>query len=742
MNSKNQEDAIFQMATSFVNQTSCNIFLTGKAGSGKTTFLQNITKLGVKNNVVVAPTGVAAINAGGVTIHSFFQLPIGIYVPETWQPEFQHFAQAVYTPSTLLKKIRINKQKRKLMQQLELLIIDEVSMVRADIMDAVDMVLRFIRKNYKQAFGGVQILLIGDLYQLPPVVPEQDKQLISRYYDSPYFFSARVIQKSPPVILELKKIFRQKDKEFLDLLSKIRHNQISETDLKRLNSSYNPNFKPPASENYITLCSHHYKANVINERELKQLPGRLYQFNASVEGEFNESAAPTDKTLFLKKGAQIMFIKNDTGEKKRYYNGKIGLISEIDEEEITVYFPEDKRTIFLEKEAWRNIRYTYDNTTNSIIEKELGTFHQYPIRLAWAITIHKSQGLTFRHAIVDAGDSFTSGQVYVALSRLKSMDGLILLTPIQKESILNDLEVQDQLIPQNQIQLQALLELEQKNFLTTILLNSMNWEAFINKFREFADEYKEKQISHREEAIQMVNDCIEKGEELKNVARKFHKQVSKLLAAGNKEFPLLSERMQAAYLYFSRNLKDGIEIKISEHYKQMRKRTRMRKYLQALQGLEQAVMLKTREIKQARDLTMGLKKGEKISTLLSNFNEQQKKLTLEPKNNIVPKKPQRGDSRKISFEMYQQGKSIEKIAFERMLSPGTIESHLLYFISEGRLDVHALVSKEKYDCLLPKLIERSTETLSKIKSQLGNKYTYNEIRAVLNQINHMNKSKS
>ena len=733
-------DPIFQMADSFVNQTSCNVFLTGKAGSGKTTFLHFITRNTPKKMVVVAPTGVAAINAGGMTIHSFFQLPIGMFIPETRISGIQELEKAVYPQDALLRKIRLNKQKRKLIQQLELLIIDEVSMVRADVMDAIDVVLKHIRRNHRQAFGGVQVLMIGDLFQLPPVVTEQDKRLLFSYYNSPYFFSARVVRESPPVRLELETIYRQSEEEFIDLLNKIRHNQISEGDLESLNKYYVPDFKPPVDEKYITLCSHHYKANAINEFELGQLPGKLYRFDAEIEGEFNDSAAPADPTLFLKKGAQIMFIKNDTGEEKRYYNGKIGVVHEIDEEEIAVTFPGEDRKLFLEKEIWKNIRYTLDDHSGQISEKELGSFCQYPIRLAWAITIHKSQGLTFDRAIIDAGDSFSSGQVYVALSRLRDIKGLVLRTPIEKKSIISDWQLQEQQDAQTREELMNFLEEEQQNYLQTILFKSMDWNPLILTFNEFIEEYKEKQVSYREEALHLGDICLKKAKELSEVAGKFQAQIGKLYSSGSQAYPVLSERMQAAYEYFSKLLDEGFQHPVDSHYHEMQKKSRMGKYLKVIQGLKHAVVIRIQEIKQASDLADGLAKGEKITGLLTLMNRERKIFMSEPEQKDQIPQTTKGNTKKISFEMYRQGKSVHEIAQERLLQPGTIESHLLHFIREGELEVNALISEEKYRKLQSMLKQKTYQSLSGIKYELGDEYSYSEIRAVLNYLEFLKKN--
>ncbi len=732
MKTIHKDNGIFQLADAFVNQTGSNIFLTGKAGTGKTTFLQHIRETSFKNPVIVAPTGVAAINAGGVTIHSFFQLPIGTFIPENRLSSFDERSRAVFSHADLLRKIRINAQKRKLMRELELLIIDEISMVRADVLDAVDTVLKHIRHNHTQPFGGVQVLMIGDLYQLPPVVPEDEKQLLSSYYESPYFFASKVITTSPPVCLELDKIYRQSDETFIGMLNKIRHNQLSEDDLEWLNGFYKPDFKPGDAENYITLCSHHYKANAINERELEKLPGKAFHFEASRKGEFNENAAPADQTLVLKKGAQVMFIRNDKGESKRYFNGKIGIIEAIAADEIRVAFPGEQGSIKLEKEEWKNIRYSFDESSGGIMEKELGSFRQYPIRLAWAITIHKSQGLTFERAIIDAGDSFTSGQVYVAFSRLKSLDGLVLRTRIKPNSIMTD----DEIISQNQFPgidtLKDVLFAEQEKYIHTILFRSMNWDKLKEAFDDFSELYSERHVTYRDEAIQLAKNSLKKIEEFEAVAEKFRNQLSKILHAGEKGRALLKERMESASEYFVKRLKKEIDALIEANIRIQSKKRVVKKYLKSMNSLRVAVFIRIREIEQAKNLAAGLAEGKNISGMLAALAENRKNEHLPVTPMPVPLKTKKGDSRKMTFEMYKSGKTIEAIAAERSLTKGTIESHLLDFISEGKLDVHDFVSKKKYKVIDAALESNDFGSLTDVKHLLGDDFSYNEIRAVMN----------
>ena len=418
-----------QLAWNFVNQTKRHIFLTGKAGTGKTTFLHRLKAESNKRLAVVAPTGVAAINARGVTIHSFFQVPFGPVIPgETQQQIKRDF------------KHKFSKKKIDIIKSLDLLIIDEISMVRADLLDAIDFSLRKY-KDRRKVFGGTQVLMIGDLQQLAPVVKPNEWELLKKHYETPYFFSSHAFQQANAISIELKNIYRQEDETFIKILNEIRHNRLSDESARLLNSRYIPDFVPPDDEDYILLTTHNYKAEKINREKLKALPDKTFYAHAYIEGRFPENAYPNAEKLALKKGAQVMFIKNDSSFEKRYYNGKIGKITFIDDKNIFVKCPEDDTEIDVKRETWENITYTINPDTKQIEEKSQGSFSQIPLKLSWAITIHKSQGLTFDKAVIDAELSFAHGQTYVALSRCKTLDGLVLKSPIQSSSIINDRRV-------------------------------------------------------------------------------------------------------------------------------------------------------------------------------------------------------------------------------------------------------------------------------------------------------------
>ena len=418
-----ERNEIFDLAYRFVTETSENIFLTGKAGTGKTTFLKYLKENATKNIVVAAPTGVAAINAGGVTLHSLFQLPFHPFLPTRNHKE------------ELLSKIRYNKQRQQLLRKMELLVIDEISMVRCDVMDAIDTILKSIRRNYDTPFGGVQLLCIGDLHQLPPVAQNHEWSILQEYYSSPFFFDSMAIKEQMPLLIELNKIYRQKEDSFVRLLNKVRNNQMDADDFEDLHMQYDPLFSPMPGEKYITLTSHNKQAAEINQRKIENLFTNPFTFKAEIEEDFPEHIFPAEAELILKEGAQVMFLKNDVIA-KRYFNGKIGVIKLLEKNKIIVDC--DGVDIEVAKETWENTRYTLNRSDGKLEQETMGTFTQYPLRLAWAITIHKSQGLTFEKVMIDAGSSFSSGQVYVALSRCTSLEGIVLLSKLSSATLFSN----------------------------------------------------------------------------------------------------------------------------------------------------------------------------------------------------------------------------------------------------------------------------------------------------------------
>jgi len=476
-----------ELALQFIEKTDRNLFITGKAGTGKTTFLHKIKQESLKRMVIVAPTGVAAINAKGVTIHSFFQMPFGPILPN----------QIANTN----QQRKFSKTKIDIIKSLDLIIIDEISMVRADLLDGIDQVMRRY-KNRNKVFGGAQILMIGDLQQLAPVVRPNEWSLLQPHYNTVYFFSAKAYLEANVVSIELKHIYRQKNERFIKILNEIRTDTLSNESAEILNKNYNPSFSPTKEEGYITLTTHNNRANLINDSELNKLKIKSAFFKAEISGKFSENAYPNAERLELKVGAQVMFIKNDSSTDKRYYNGKIGIIIAISKESVTVQCPNEIDEIVTEKETWSNINYAINEETKAIKEEMIGAFSQIPLRLAWAITIHKSQGLTFEKAIIDAEASFAHGQTYVALSRCTSLDGLVLKTPITSSAIINDrtVSVFNESVEENHPD-EAILNESEKYFQLNLISEILDYQPLLYPVTRLIDVFYNNRTSIKGDVI-------------------------------------------------------------------------------------------------------------------------------------------------------------------------------------------------------------------------------------------------
>ncbi len=545
---------MFQLAIQLVNQTNRNIFLTGKAGTGKTTFLKYIRENCPKQIAVVAPTGVAAINAGGVTIHSFFQLPLSPFIPETSGLAFSGGNEETINRHSLLSRLRFNNDKRKVLQQLELLVIDEISMVRCDVLDAMDTVLRHIRHRPHERFGGVQVLFIGDMLQLPPVVKDQEWNLLSEYYSGHYFFDSKVLEEEPPLYIEFNKIYRQSDEQFIAVLNQVRNNELDEEGMRILESRFRPTFRRSKQDGYIILTTHNEKARQINVNELNNLGGQVFTFEAEIKGDFPDRAYPADEVLHLKTGAQVMFIRNDPADNgKRFFNGKIGVVSGLDADKIFVRCEEGAGEIEVGKEEWENIRYTLNKTTRHLETDVLGSFKQYPLRLAWAITIHKSQGLTFDKAIIDAGEAFAPGQVYVALSRCTSIDGMVLQSRVRPGSLFMDtriLEFSNRAATNNQLQQE--LAAARKDYQQAVLISLFDFNVTISSIKEIQEYLEEHQASFNPEILPWTDDLFVRTNQIQATAIKFHTQLRALFLQEGipEENQPMQERIKAAANYF------------------------------------------------------------------------------------------------------------------------------------------------------------------------------------------------
>lgn len=731
---QNNYSSTFDLAASFVLHTRQHIFLTGKAGTGKTTFLKHIKEKTSKNTVVVAPTGVAAINAGGVTVHSFFQLPMGSFIPHQ-MAGFSLSPAAGTDLNTLLRNIRFNKEKRKLLQELELLIIDEVSMLRADMLDAMDGILRHFRKKYEQPFGGVQVLYIGDLYQLPPVVKEEEWNMLNPYYKSMFFFDAQVIREVAPLNIELDKVYRQSDEKFISLLNKIRNNEAGDEDLRMLNKYYDPAFYPEPEEGYIILTSHNYKAAKINQSALARLNNEIYEFEGTLSGDFNENALPVEKSLCLKEGAQIMFIRNDKGENRRFYNGKIGVVSRIKKEKIYVRFPDEKEEMLLEQETWRNIRYHYNEAADQIEEEELGAYKQYPVRLAWAVTIHKSQGLSFEKAIVDAGQSFAAGQVYVALSRLRSLNGLVLASPIPASAISTDEKIVSfsKIKPEPEA-LREKLEQEQKIYFAEKVIGSFDWGKILDAFREHHQTYRLTKLPHQTESVEWSAEMIEHIIRLKAVGDKFTLQLYQILEKAEQDhYQALSQRLKAASAYFEEEISEHLLRPWTEHFEKTKGKGKIKKYLRSLQPLYTLILRKKQQIGQATILAEGMAKGKSITHLLEHYQNTHKNIPPVPEEDqkiIIAKE----DSKSLSLNLLREGKSINEIAAARGLVKSTIEGHLVQFLDTGEVKLEQLISPEQACEIREAALQSEKQEINAVRAATGYKYSYSIVRAVLLEI--------
>ena len=545
-----QTNPELELALNFIEKTDRNLFITGKAGTGKTTFLHQIKKESLKRMIIVAPTGVAAINAKGVTIHSFFQMPFGPILPN----------QIANTSNAQRK---FSKTKIDIIKSLDLVIIDEISMVRADLLDGIDQVMRRY-KNRNKVFGGAQILMIGDLQQLAPVVKPNEWSLLQQHYHTVYFFSSKAYQEANVVSIELKHIYRQKNEDFIKILNEIRTNTLSEESAGILNKNYNPTFSPIKEDGYITLTTHNNRANLMNSSELNKLKTKSHFFNAEISGKFNENSFPNDEKLELKVGAQVMFIKNDSSQEKRYFNGKIGIVTDISKQNVTVQCANENDEIVTERETWENRNYSINNDTKEIKEDITGSFSQIPLRLAWAITIHKSQGLTFEKAIIDAEASFAHGQTYVALSRCTSLDGLVLKTPITSNAIINDRTVSsfNETVEENHPD-ERILNASEIQFQLNLISELLDYQPFLYPITRLVDIYYKNQTSIKGEVIEHLQTIKDDGvAALMRVSNGFKNQLNVISEDGilPENNSVIQERFIKAVDYFlSETIKNSVQ---------------------------------------------------------------------------------------------------------------------------------------------------------------------------------------
>ncbi|NQX42206.1 Helix-turn-helix domain-containing protein [Pedobacter steynii] len=741
-----------ELAAKFVNYTSKHIFLTGKAGTGKTTFLRNLIELTHKKAVIAAPTGIAAINAAGVTIHSLFQLPFGTYLPKAPAADGDHYNQQYNTPKSIVRHLNMTAAKRKVLTDMELLIIDEVSMLRADLLDAIDMVLRYIRRNNTASFGGVQVLFIGDLHQLPPVVKSTEWNLLGQFYNSAYFFDALALQNNPPIYIELEKIYRQADEVFINLLNNLRNNEVTAQDVALLDKYYRADFKPSIDDKYITLTTHNNKADTLNRQSLEELKSPSFLYVAKIEDDFSEYAYPAEHILELKVGAQVMFIKNDPTGEQRFFNGKIAVVTSLRTDTIEVETEGTREKIILEKYTWKNIKYTTDKVTGEIEEDLVGTFTQYPLKLAWAITVHKSQGLTFDRAIIDIGSAFAPGQVYVALSRLRSLDGLILTSQISGSGIRQDQNVSFfSKTKENQENLIAQIKTESDVFLRSYLLQCFDLTPLDNYVYEHVHSYtKDINKSAKQKHVKWAGQLLKDLTEVKVNASKFLTQIQRMYEVKTEQgMTALLERTAAAENYFN-PLLVGFSKRIFERMELVKQDKQVTAYLTELLEMEALFYDQFKKIRKATALLGATINGSEftkkdVNALLSqaeraavmekvfavpgklDFTAKKAKST-KTKTAVVKEKAPKVDTKEVSLELHKEGKTIAEIARDRKMVIGTIEGHLAHYVAKQEISAKDILGSKKLDKILKTIRELKTMQMNPIREHLGRDYSFGEIK--------------
>ncbi|GHB34138.1 helix-turn-helix domain-containing protein [Mongoliitalea lutea] len=743
-----------EVAAQFVNSTNRPIFLTGKAGTGKTTFLRKLTSITHKNFIIVAPTGIASLNAKGVTIHSQFLLPFGSFIPSK-EPE-GNFSQSgnFYSQFTLGRRHALNGTRRKVLRSVDLIIIDEVSMLRADILDAIDYRMKSLKRNFDEPFGGVQVLMIGDLFQLPPIVKNEEWAVLGKFYKGMHFFEALAIQNSGMVYIELDKIFRQKDQTFIDILNKLRLNKIERSDVDFLNRFFKTEAEIEKEKEVITITTHNYKADQQNRKELDALPGKPQFFEAVVEKDFPESLYPVPYSLELKVGAQIMFIKNDSSGEGAYYNGKMATVTNMDDEGIEVRMSDSRITYYLTREVWENKRYAVQDDTKEIQEEVIGTFQQYPIKLAWAVTVHKSQGLTFDKAIIDVGQAFAPGQVYVALSRLRSLDGLILRTKIQPTVISSDPEAsQFTKSTESQEPLDSLLSKGQQAYMLDILEKTFNFYEIMLGIQEFQKDSDSSLAFEDEEMNTAIPQLLSLLATESENTLKFQRQLAYL--AHHQQHDHLTERLEKGSAYYQKFLLEALAA-LYKHMSEVERFSQTKQYLEKLEEIDVLIFRKLLEILRTNTLVACIINGEEIPKMehfsreLSNQTKDMRNAAKETakanpkftKNKTGKKKKEggpnlkkvKGETYEITFELHDAGLNFLQIAEMRGLAESTIKTHLAKGIQEGRVDISQHFSEEYID-ELKKLLVIHDFDLSAIRQEYPGKYDFGSLKMVLAHIN-------
>lgn len=739
---------LIELAARYVNNTAQHVFLTGKAGTGKTTFLRNLARATHKNFVIVAPTGIAALNAGGVTIHSQFLLPLGSFIPA--DRHTHGIAGAFYTREELSVRHPLNSVRKQVLRSIDLLIIDEVSMLRADLLDAIDYRMRQAKGTWGRSFGGVQVLMIGDLNQLPPIVKDDEWGVLKQYYPSPHFFESLALKQHGYVHIELDRIFRQSDPTFISLLNNLRNNTCTDADIALLNSYYTP--QNEWSDDTITLCTHNYQADEINTTRLAQLTTKPSRSTARIAGEFPQGMYPLPAILELKPGARVMFVKNDS-ETGTYYNGKLGTVKHIGEEHVYVT-DDDGMEISLSPAVWENKRYSLSDD-KSLTEEVIGTFVQFPLKLAWAITVHKSQGLTFDKAVINAGKAFAPGQVYVALSRLRSLDGLVLRTRLHAGAISSDPDVErfNNRKPNTQA-LQAHLDLAQRHYLRDTLVHCFDLTELadaLEKIRRKEGGSTRFEDPEMELALHQLSEMLRAEEE--NTTR-FQQQIRRL--AEQADYPTLESRIAAGSNYYQKHLTGCME-HLLRHKVLVEMLPKVKAYLTVLDELDLLICRQLEAVLKAATITRHLALGTEIQrdpaieqklisirkelrnsvneyihnhpTYLTNKSGKKRRDPLTAKEPKAPKeKKEKGATYLVTLELINQGKDLQSVAKERNLALSTIEGHLARLIEDDKVHWEHYVDPAELTEISAELDKDPGASLNAIMDATGKKYTFARLR--------------
>jgi hypothetical protein len=735
-----------EMAARFINSTDSHLFLTGKAGTGKTTFLRQLAAETHKSYLIVAPTGIAALNAEGVTIHSQFLLPFGSFIPEREPVTNLSETARFYTKQTLSRVHTLNSMRRKVLRATELVIIDEVSMLRADILDAIDFRMRSAKGNYAKSFGGTQLLMTGDLYQLPPIVNDEEWPLLQKYYRSMHFFEALAFREEKMVYIELDRIFRQHDDRFIRILNNLRDNIATKEDIDILNSRYQSEKQIGTGQEDITITTHNYIADSINRKKLEALPAQSVFLEADIYGDFPENLYPLPMEIELKEGARVMFVKNDSSEEKSYVNGKLARIDSIDDDEIVVVMSDNGQKYTLRKEIWENKRYIIDEDTKEVEEEVIGTFEQYPVKPAWAVTVHKSQGLTFEKAIIDVGQAFAPGQVYVALSRLQSLDGLILRTRINTSSIMNDRDVLEfSGNMEEQKPLPELLIEKRRLYMEQILGATFDFSR-LTKQLEYLQKSMAGKLKFEDEVMEKAIEILLKRfrDEEKNSSL-FRSQLQRLLQLNNRK--ILLERVAKGSAYYTSFMEENLK-HLLFHLAEVMRMTRTKAYQNVLSETDQQIMIAMGKLERAEtiiDRILSDRKIEIAETGQGGHIERRAELwkmaqkaakekpgsgsTKSGRKRRKSVKQEKGETVRITWTMIKEGKSIKEVAAKRNLATSTIEKHIIQGIREGALDIFTVLQKERLHALA-ELLKDSSDSIGEIYKSQDGKYTHGELRMV------------